>query len=126
MKKIFLLMTLALMTSAIALTMTACGGGDDSSTSQQPSNPSDDNPTPSGTLQLTQTCATCNGEIILHSFSFSEAGGNEIINIRCTSEWSAYADVDWISFSQSAGKGIGWITVTAAKNPIFSHAKNRS
>lgn len=67
-------------------------------------------------------CKECrgNGEIILHSFSFSEAGGNEIINIRCTSEWSAYADVDWISFSQSAGKGNGWITVTAAKNTTDS------
>lgn len=67
-------------------------------------------------------CKAChgNGEISLQSFSFTDASDKATVNIQCTVEWTVSADADWISLSQSSGKGNGSITVTIAKNPTVS------
>ena len=67
-------------------------------------------------------CKAChgNGEVNLSSFSFTDASDKATVNIQCTVEWTVSADADWISLSQSSGKGNGSITVTIAKNPTVS------
>ena len=67
-------------------------------------------------------CKAChgNGETSLQSFSFTDASDKATVNIQCTVEWTVSADADWISLSQSSGKGNGSITVTIAKNPTAS------
>lgn len=67
-------------------------------------------------------CKDCTGtgEVNLSSFSFTDASDKATVNIQCTVEWTVSADADWISLSQSSGKGNGSITVTIAKNPTAS------
>ena len=54
-----------------------------------------------------------------NSLRFVAEGGSQQINVTCSSSWTAYSTVEWLTVSATEGSYNGQITVTAESNEFY-------